>query len=247
MGSRAAPRRGDRGSVLLRGTDDRRPRPTAAKYRRPLVKGLPRSRSRCPRGDRRGRGRRRPRGERDAARSGGPVRARPGLAGRPLTRFPDGSQPVHAVGDERVLKLFPGAAARDGEAEGRVLSHVQGACPYRLRERTTQAVRERLAVRPDVPAARPGTWPAPGPACRTPTVSGWSPRSVRPSPRSTVSIPVRSGSSSGRGLGRVRHQGVRRRLRPGGAARLHAAARVQHPPWDLRELGAPAEAWSGTA
>ncbi|MFH0517867.1 phosphotransferase family protein [Streptomyces sp. M41] len=55
--------------------------------------------------------------------------ARLGLAGAPLTRFPDGSQPVYAVGDEHVLKLFPGAAALDGEAEGRVLSHVQGLLP----------------------------------------------------------------------------------------------------------------------
>ncbi|MDF3141742.1 MULTISPECIES: aminoglycoside phosphotransferase family protein [unclassified Streptomyces] len=55
--------------------------------------------------------------------------ARLGLAGLPLTRFPDGSQPVYAVGDEHVLKLFPGAAARDGIAEGRVLSHVQGLLP----------------------------------------------------------------------------------------------------------------------
>lgn len=55
--------------------------------------------------------------------------ARLGLTGLPLTRFPDGSQPVYAVGDEHVLKLFPGAAARDGEAEGRVLSHVQGCLP----------------------------------------------------------------------------------------------------------------------
>ncbi|MDO0917574.1 aminoglycoside 3'-phosphotransferase/choline kinase family protein [Streptomyces sp. DT2A-34] len=55
--------------------------------------------------------------------------ARLGLAGLPLTRFPDGSQPVYAVGDEHVLKLFPGAAARDGIAEGRALSHVQGQLP----------------------------------------------------------------------------------------------------------------------
>ncbi|GGW52509.1 aminoglycoside phosphotransferase family protein [Streptomyces xantholiticus] len=55
--------------------------------------------------------------------------ARLGLAGAPLTRFPDGSQPVYAVGDAHVLKLFPGAAAEDGIAEGRVLSHIQGRLP----------------------------------------------------------------------------------------------------------------------
>ncbi|AKN74538.1 phosphotransferase [Streptomyces sp. PBH53] len=55
--------------------------------------------------------------------------ARLGLAGAPLTRFPDGSQPVYAVGDEHVLKLFPGAAAQDGVTEGAVLSHLQGRLP----------------------------------------------------------------------------------------------------------------------
>ncbi|MFF1375656.1 aminoglycoside phosphotransferase family protein [Streptomyces sp. NPDC058308] len=55
--------------------------------------------------------------------------ARLGLAGAPLTRYAEGSQPVYAVGDEHVLKLFPGAAARDGIAEARVLSHVEGRLP----------------------------------------------------------------------------------------------------------------------
>ncbi|MFD4632553.1 aminoglycoside phosphotransferase family protein [Streptomyces sp. NPDC058284] len=55
--------------------------------------------------------------------------ARLGLAGAPLTRFPEGSQPVYAVGDEHVLKLFPGTAAQDGVAEARVLSHVEGRLP----------------------------------------------------------------------------------------------------------------------
>jgi hygromycin-B 7''-O-kinase len=55
--------------------------------------------------------------------------ARLGLAGAPLSRFPDGSQPVYAVGDEHVLKLFPAAAADDGLAEARVLTHLQGRLP----------------------------------------------------------------------------------------------------------------------
>ncbi|WP_228974193.1 phosphotransferase family protein [Streptomyces sp. DH12] len=55
--------------------------------------------------------------------------ARLGLAGASLTRFPEGSQPVYAVGDELVLKLFPGAAASDGIAEGRVLAYLQGRLP----------------------------------------------------------------------------------------------------------------------
>ncbi|MFD6417239.1 phosphotransferase family protein [Streptomyces sp. NPDC060194] len=55
--------------------------------------------------------------------------ARLGLAGAPLHRFPDGSQPVYAVGDHHVLKLFPGAAASDGVTEARVLAHVHGRLP----------------------------------------------------------------------------------------------------------------------
>ncbi|WP_030780607.1 aminoglycoside phosphotransferase family protein [Streptomyces sp. NRRL S-920] len=55
--------------------------------------------------------------------------ARLGLAGAPLTRYPEGSQPVYAVGDRHVLKLFPAAAAQDGITEARVLSHVQGRLP----------------------------------------------------------------------------------------------------------------------
>ncbi|MGW6268621.1 phosphotransferase family protein [Streptomyces sp. NPDC055060] len=52
-----------------------------------------------------------------------------GLAGAPLDRFTEGTQPVYAVGDDLVLKLFPGAAADDGLVEERVLSHLQGRLP----------------------------------------------------------------------------------------------------------------------
>ncbi|MFE5208734.1 phosphotransferase [Streptomyces sp. NPDC056600] len=55
--------------------------------------------------------------------------ARLGFPGAALVRFPEGSQPVYAVGDDHVLKLFPTAAARHGIAEGRVLTHVQGRLP----------------------------------------------------------------------------------------------------------------------
>ncbi|WP_030145276.1 aminoglycoside phosphotransferase family protein [Streptomyces violaceorubidus] len=55
--------------------------------------------------------------------------ARLGLADAPLIRFTEGSQPVYAVDDEHVLKLFPGAAARRGIVEGRVLTHLQGRLP----------------------------------------------------------------------------------------------------------------------
>ncbi|MEI5100222.1 aminoglycoside phosphotransferase family protein [Streptomyces sp. PmtG] len=55
--------------------------------------------------------------------------ARLGVGGAPLTRFGEGSQPVYAVGDDLVLKLFPGASAEDAETEARVLAHVQGRLP----------------------------------------------------------------------------------------------------------------------
>ncbi|WP_053849141.1 phosphotransferase family protein [Streptomyces sp. NRRL B-24085] len=52
-----------------------------------------------------------------------------GLRGSPLTRLPDGSQPVYTVGEDFVLKLFPRPAARHGVAEGRVLAHVHNRLP----------------------------------------------------------------------------------------------------------------------
>lgn len=55
--------------------------------------------------------------------------ARLGVRAGPLSRFPTGSQPVYAVGDRYVLKLFPAAAAADGIAEARVLAHLQGRLP----------------------------------------------------------------------------------------------------------------------
>ncbi|MEV0437664.1 aminoglycoside 3'-phosphotransferase/choline kinase family protein [Streptomyces spectabilis] len=55
--------------------------------------------------------------------------ARLGVAGAPLTRFREGSQPVYAVGDDLVLKLFPAASADDGVAEARVLTQVHGRLP----------------------------------------------------------------------------------------------------------------------
>ncbi|MEV2249267.1 aminoglycoside phosphotransferase family protein [Streptomyces sp. NPDC050147] len=52
-----------------------------------------------------------------------------GLTGAPLDRFTEGTQPVYAVGDDLVLKLFPGAVADDGLVEERVLSRLQGQLP----------------------------------------------------------------------------------------------------------------------
>ncbi|CAM5285105.1 phosphotransferase [Streptomyces spiroverticillatus] len=55
--------------------------------------------------------------------------ARLGLGGLPLVRFTEGSQPVYAVGDAHVLKLFPGVDAQDAVTESRVLAHLHGRLP----------------------------------------------------------------------------------------------------------------------
>jgi hygromycin-B 7''-O-kinase len=47
--------------------------------------------------------------------------ARLGLAGAGLRRYPGGSRPVYAVGDRRVLKLYPTVSAPDSLIEARVL------------------------------------------------------------------------------------------------------------------------------
>ncbi|MFI0982110.1 phosphotransferase family protein [Streptomyces sp. NPDC021093] len=60
--------------------------------------------------------------------------SRLGLAGAPLTRYSEGSQPVYAVGADHVLKLYPGAAAADGVREGHVLGHLAGRLPLRTPE-----------------------------------------------------------------------------------------------------------------
>ncbi|MGW2011998.1 aminoglycoside phosphotransferase family protein [Streptomyces nigrescens] len=52
-----------------------------------------------------------------------------GIRADSLTRYPAGSQPVYAVGQRFVLKLFPAAAADDGVTEARVLTHLQGQLP----------------------------------------------------------------------------------------------------------------------
>ncbi|WP_433544757.1 phosphotransferase family protein [Streptomyces sp. CA-294286] len=60
--------------------------------------------------------------------------ARLGLAGSPLTRYAAGSLPVYAVGEDHVLKLFPGVDTADAVVESRVLSHLQGRLPVRTPE-----------------------------------------------------------------------------------------------------------------
>ena len=55
--------------------------------------------------------------------------ARLGLAGAGLRRYPEGSRPVYAVGDRRVLKLYPTVSAPDGVTEARVLEYLNGRLP----------------------------------------------------------------------------------------------------------------------
>jgi hygromycin-B 7''-O-kinase len=55
--------------------------------------------------------------------------ARLGLAGAGLRRYPGGSRPVYAVGDRRVLKLYPTVSALDSVTEARVLGYLSGKLP----------------------------------------------------------------------------------------------------------------------
>ena len=55
--------------------------------------------------------------------------ARLGLASSELRRYPGGSRPVYAVGDRRVLKLYPTVSAPDSLTEARVLDHLAGRLP----------------------------------------------------------------------------------------------------------------------
>jgi hygromycin-B 7''-O-kinase len=55
--------------------------------------------------------------------------ARNGLAGRELRRYPGGSRPVYAVGDQHVIKLYPPLAGFNGEAEALVLGFLQRKLP----------------------------------------------------------------------------------------------------------------------
>ena len=55
--------------------------------------------------------------------------ARLGLAGAGLRRYPAGSRPVYAVGDRRVLKLYPTVSAPESVTEARVLEYLSGRLP----------------------------------------------------------------------------------------------------------------------
>jgi hygromycin-B 7''-O-kinase len=55
--------------------------------------------------------------------------ARHGLAGRELRRYPAGSSPCYAVGDQHVIKLYPALPGYNAAAEARVLEFLQGRLP----------------------------------------------------------------------------------------------------------------------
>jgi hygromycin-B 7''-O-kinase len=55
--------------------------------------------------------------------------ARLGLTGAGLRRYPEGSRPVYAAGDRRVLKLYPTVSAPDSVTEARVLDYLSGRLP----------------------------------------------------------------------------------------------------------------------
>lgn len=56
------------------------------------------------------------------------IAVRHGLRGA-LRRYPDGSVPVFAVGDEHVIKLFPPASRRNGDNERDALALLEGRLP----------------------------------------------------------------------------------------------------------------------
>ncbi|WP_026923890.1 phosphotransferase family protein [Glycomyces arizonensis] len=55
--------------------------------------------------------------------------ARLGLAEEPFERYTTGSMPVYAIGDSRVLKLYPTVCADSAAVEARVLEHLHGRLP----------------------------------------------------------------------------------------------------------------------
>ncbi|GAA3367413.1 aminoglycoside 3'-phosphotransferase/choline kinase family protein [Streptomyces sannanensis] len=60
--------------------------------------------------------------------------ARLGFADVHPIRYPDGSEPVYAIGDRHVLKLFPRMWLQDALTENRVLGYIQGRLPIPVPE-----------------------------------------------------------------------------------------------------------------
>ncbi len=57
------------------------------------------------------------------------IAVRLGLAAAGLRRYPEGSRPVYATGDQLVLKLYPTSSAPDSITEARVLEYIKGQLP----------------------------------------------------------------------------------------------------------------------
>jgi hypothetical protein len=107
-----------------------------------------------------------------------------GLAGREVRRYPEGSVPVYAIGDQHVIKLHPPAVAKAAITEAHVLEFLQGKLPVASRFRCpasrtallhTEIMREHLVV-------APGRWTLSG-VFERPGCAAGIPRS----PRATTS------------------------------------------------------------
>jgi len=90
--------------------------------------------------------------------------ARLGLAGAGLRRYPGGSRPVYAVGDRRVLKLYPTVSAPDSLTEARVLDYLSGRLPVATPELLAHGEYEngwRYALMSQLPGTElAAAWPA---------------------------------------------------------------------------------------
>jgi hygromycin-B 7''-O-kinase len=92
------------------------------------------------------------------------IAGRLGLAGALLSRYPEGSRPVYAVGGGRVLKLYPTVSAPDGVTEAGVLDYLHGRLPVATAELLAQGEYEN-GWRYVLMSRLPGTelaaaWPA---------------------------------------------------------------------------------------
>jgi hygromycin-B 7''-O-kinase len=97
--------------------------------------------------------------------------ARLGLAGAELRRYPEGSCPVYAVGDRRVLKLYPTVSAPDSVTEARVLDYLSRRLPIATPELLAHGGYEngwRYVLMSQLPGTELARHPAtaPGPGCQ---------------------------------------------------------------------------------
>jgi hygromycin-B 7''-O-kinase len=117
--------------------------------------------------------------------------ARHGLAGRELSRYPEGSVPVYAVGDQHVIKLHPPAAAEAALTEAHVLEFLQGKLPVAtpsLHAHGDYGNGWRFILMSQLPGEDLAkTWPQIPPAPRTASLT----RSAGSWPRCTPWIPGR--------------------------------------------------------